>query len=152
MKGQLRKYLPELKSIARRHNGVLRADDVVEFARNPESRLHNAFEWDDSKAAEQHRLHQARMLIRVTVEVIPYTDTDFRAFVSLHGDRAQPRGGYRTTEAVLSNDDMRAALIEEALRDLQFWRRKYAQLKEFAAVYEAIDQTVPRLGRKKVSA
>lgn len=49
-------------------SGKLTAHDVVRAARNPESPLHSCFEWDDSKAAEQWRLEQARSLIR-SVEV-----------------------------------------------------------------------------------
>lgn len=44
---------------------------VVDKARSPDSPLYSFFEWDDTKAAAQHRLLQARQLIRrVKVEVI----------------------------------------------------------------------------------
>jgi hypothetical protein len=50
------KILEEVKQIANAHGGELRAEDVVEFARNPESALHNCFTWDDKEAASQWRL------------------------------------------------------------------------------------------------
>jgi hypothetical protein len=59
----------ELEAIAA--GGVLHPADVVEAARNPNSAMHNQFEWDDSEAAEAYRLQQARALIRrVKVNVV----------------------------------------------------------------------------------
>ena len=50
-----------MKQIADAHGGKLRPKDVVEFARNPATALHECFEWDDKKAAVQGRLwEQAR--------------------------------------------------------------------------------------------
>ncbi len=46
-------------------NGRLSPDIVVKAAENPDSPLHDYFEWDDAKAAHAHRLQQARQLIRV---------------------------------------------------------------------------------------
>lgn len=45
--------------------GSLTPEAVVDDARDPESVLHPCFEWDDTKAAHQHRLNQARGLIRI---------------------------------------------------------------------------------------
>ena len=55
-----------IKSLERA--GKLTAHAVVDAARDAKSPLHGYFEWDDSKAAEQYRLDQARVLIR-TVQV-----------------------------------------------------------------------------------
>src|SRR5574343_617559 len=54
----------ELRRIASRNKGILRPDDVVSEAANPESPLHDQFEWDDAKAAQLHRVDAARRLIR----------------------------------------------------------------------------------------
>ena len=51
--------LAELES----SGGRLTPNGVVEAARDAASPLHYHFEWDDSVAAEQHRLDQARRLI-----------------------------------------------------------------------------------------
>lgn len=47
--------------------GKITAARVVEIARDHSSPLHSWFEWDDSKAAEAHRLQQARTLLRAVV-------------------------------------------------------------------------------------
>ncbi|MBM4179857.1 MAG: hypothetical protein FJ211_11105 [Ignavibacteria bacterium] len=46
------------------HHGELTAPLVVDEARPDDAALHPAFEWDDEIAAELHRQHQARTLIR----------------------------------------------------------------------------------------
>lgn len=62
-------YGSELKRLARTQNGKLETEFVVTKARSEVSPLHDAFEWDDAAAAHQHRLKQARTLIRDIVEV-----------------------------------------------------------------------------------
>ena len=49
--------------------GELTAPLVVDESRPDEAPLHPAFEWDDAVAAEKHREHQARNIIR-SVQVI----------------------------------------------------------------------------------
>lgn len=57
------------------NDGVLRPADVVEAATPTTSPLHKYFDWDDAHAAHQHRLDQARRLMRVTVLVRRGSDT-----------------------------------------------------------------------------
>lgn len=59
-----------LQALADRYQGLLTPELVVEAARDPTSELHGFFTWDDAEAAIQHRLAEARSLIRsVKVEV-----------------------------------------------------------------------------------
>lgn len=53
-----------LEEIATKHNGVLKAEDVVMAAAAPEHPLHDRFEWDDAKAGHAYRVEQARGIIR----------------------------------------------------------------------------------------
>ena len=129
----------ELRLIARRHRGLLRPHDVVEYARNRRTALHDYFTWDDSKAAHEYRLWQARQLIRVAVTVLtPEVPKPARIYVSLRSDRARDAGGYRLTADVLSDSDRREQLLAEALADLQTWQEKYRLLAdELAPVFAA---------------
>ena len=56
-----RKYLEQM---ARRNNGVLMIDDVLQAAQDEDNILHRHFEWDDTEAAKQFRREQARSLIQ----------------------------------------------------------------------------------------
>lgn len=134
-----KEVVTELKRLLRVGGGVLQPESVVEAARPADSPLHSRFEWNNSKAAQEYRIWQARMLIRVTVQVLDAKSgkTD-RVFVSLKSDRYEERGGYRALVSVLSDEDLRRQLLLEALEEFSFFREKYGRLKELAAVFEAM--------------
>ena len=116
--------------------GKLDPVDVVEAARDETSPLHDRFTWDDSDAAHQFRLIEARKLIQVCVEYLPGSKESSPVWVSLRQDRQE--GGYRRLVQVLSNEDKRAMLLSDALKDLGYFREKYHMLKELAGVFAAI--------------
>lgn len=132
------KIRAELEHVRRNCGGVLRPDAVVEFARDPESALHSKFTWDDTEAARQHRLWQARQVIRVAVEILPRTNTETRVYVSLVSDRIKG-GGYRPLKDVMSDAEMRAEMIRQALGDFKRVRDRYQQIRELAPIFEAIE-------------
>ena len=129
----------ELEQIATTHEGILYPHDVVEFARDPETALHSRFTWDDTKAAEEYRTWQARQVIRLYVNVIYEEHPPTRIFVSLEEDRANG-GGYRYILNVLTDDERRKQLLDQALKEFRILRKKYQELKELAEVYQAIDR------------
>lgn len=129
----------ELETIRQQHKGLLKPRDVVEFAKDPQTALHNHFLWDNSKAAHQYRLWQARQIIRITVTIAPGTKIEDRVFVSLMDDRKKTDGGYRTTIDVMSDAEQKTAMLTEALAELNVFRRKYARLTELSKVFAAID-------------
>lgn len=122
---------------------MLEPPEVVEYARNnPQSELHKGFEWNDSKAAEQYRLQQARQIIyniRIiqveddvnvdvakTVEYIPYTHLDTIS-------------GYKSTIEVYKNEEDYEQLKQQAYRDLLYWSKKYNNIVEFKQIFEDIE-------------
>lgn len=133
-----KKIQNELMALCNANGGILKAEDVVDFAKNPQSAMHSHFTWDDSEAAHQWRLHQARMLIRVTVVVSPDKKDHMRAYVSL-GDDRYDGGGYRVMATVLTDEERRRQLLDEALLEVNRWMQKYNRLSELAKVFEAIN-------------
>ena len=142
----------ELELIANKHGGIVRPVDVVAFAKDPSTQLHGRFEWDDAAAAHEHRLWQAREIINVYVKVEPQLNEPVRVFVSLDTDRSQPGGGYRRLDDVLSDEDMTAQLLNQALRDLQRVKRNYGQIKQLSKVFAAIDEVVAAQQPKTLAA
>jgi len=141
--------LPELQKLTRA-DGLLLAEDVVASAETADSPLHSYFEWDNAKAGHQHRLQQARQLITAMVTVLPNVKRPIVAYVSLRDDRQYPQGGYRAIVDVMSNADLRASLLAEALADLSTWERKYKRLTDLAPVFEAAEQVRRRVARPRV--
>jgi len=137
--------LEELRRIERDHGGTIYPTDVVAFARNPKTALHSAFLWNDTAAAEQYRLEQARRLLRVIVEHTPHTAEPIRAFVALKSERYVD-GGYRHMPTLMRSEEGRAAVLETALWELDAFRQKYRAIKELAVVFEAIGTAIAKHG------
>ncbi len=79
-----------LESIARNNGGVLRPFDVVQDARQPDSPLHELFEWDVEEAAQEHWMHTARRIIasvkvNITTETIVLKAPAYVRDPRLHG-------------------------------------------------------------------
>lgn len=133
----------ELEQIRKANDGILKADAVVEYASDPNTAMHTWFTWDDTEAAEQWRLHEARMLIRITITTVE-TEKDsipMRVYVSMENDRYNSDGGgYRSLEEVLTNVELRDALLAQAARDFDRWQGKYEHLVELAEVFEAMEK------------
>jgi hypothetical protein len=138
--------IAELRRISDENGGVLRAVDVVQAAKREASPLHTQFDWDDSEAAHKWRLHQARNLIRVTVEYIGEGEerTPARVFVSLTPDRNEDGGCYRATAAVMSDAKYRAQLLADARAEMERFEKKYSDLQELAEVFAAISRALRR--------
>jgi hypothetical protein len=124
--------------------GKLTPKNVVEEARAKESPIHKCFEWNDGRAAERYREHQARMLIG-SIEVVVKTRTSpaapVRAFVNVRNKGVRE---YTPIAVAMNNKEMREQLLQRALHDLVSWRERYHTLKELAAVVAAADLVLDR--------
>lgn len=67
--------IDRLKMIEASHGGVLRASDVVADAKNPDSPLHELFDWDVERSAERHWIERARQIITSVKVVIKHDRT-----------------------------------------------------------------------------
>lgn len=136
-----------LEAITAAHGGRLKPADVVAAARYPSSPLNPHFEWDDSVAAEQFRLDQARSVIRV-VRIVPADNHEpRRAFISV-GDAAGR--AYRPVGDVMSSTDLQARLMAQADKELVAFQARYRGLKELCGAIENLRDRMlkPNLGEK----
>jgi len=133
----------ELEAIRKANHGMISPEKVVEFASDPETALHSKFTWDNSKAAQEYRLWQARTLIRVQVAYLPQSPgVPVRAFVSLSTERNSKTGGYRPIQFVLKTKPLREQMLIDALAELEAIRCKYSTLKALAPVFAAMDNVI----------
>lgn len=133
-----KKVISELKRIAVEHGGILQPETVAERARPVSSPLHSRFQWDNSKAAHEYRIWQARQLINVSVEMIDGVKGAAPVFVSLKTDRQRDGGGYRVMTDVLSDAQMRQQMLQDALEELNSFQLKFQRLKTLSEVFKAI--------------
>jgi hypothetical protein len=112
---------------------------LVEYAaRAKRSPLHKHFVWNANDAAVRFRLAQAAALIRevyVTI-VVDNTPVNTRKWVSVSTSSGR---GYQPVMEVLANAPTRQQLLAQALNELRAFKKKYANLRQLAAVFEAIE-------------
>jgi hypothetical protein len=142
-----------LDAISAAHGGELKPDYVVEAARDPSNPMHRHFEWDDSAAAQQWRLTQARQIIRVVrIERIEDGQEDLkRAFISAREEDGER--SYHTYEAVVSSASLQRSLVEAAERELAQWIRRFNSLPvEIVDLAEQLRSALSELRRREDSA
>lgn len=140
----------EINRLMEENDNRVDASVVVEAAASPINPLHPEFEWDDTEAAKQHRLLQARNLmnaVQVTFET-PKNGTITTAFTcTLEKPGAGGRKrDYAPMAWAMAQPDTRAMVLRQALRELAAFKHKYMNLSELAQVIAVIDKTLRKTG------
>ncbi len=146
-------YLDELR---RRNDGVLTPEQVLQDARRKKSFLHEYFEWDDDEAAVRYRLAQAGQLVRSVHVVYEKSDESddektIRAFVNIE----RGHGEYRDVVEVLANPQSRDKLLDDALRDLRSFKRRFEAFEAAIGsdivreLVDALEQAASRVRKRK---
>lgn len=126
--------------------------DIVKAARPERARLHKYFDWDDSHAAENYRLHQARQLVqRIRIVVVAGgTKMETRAFHSVlvkvkEEEKPQPR--YVPLRNIRKSKSLQEQVLGQALRELEGWRNRYQQYKDVLSttLFDEIDEVLEKL-------
>lgn len=128
--------------------GAVTPELLLDSSREETDVMHPCFEWNDLKAAEKYRVGQAGEMIANLVYVLVSEDQDepqpsVRAYVSVAGQKE--KGKFKPIVDVLSDAEMRQVLIENALKDLQNFKNRYAGIEEFSKLISAIDETFEKV-------
>jgi len=122
---------------------------VLDDGRDETSPLHLAFTWDDSVAAEERRLDQARYLIRNVVTIVQDPeggdDREVRAFLPVTMEDVPDDQRYVSMEVAMTSEDYRSQVLNRALSEMIALRRKYQDFQELARIFKAIDATAKRI-------
>lgn len=152
---------PEIHRLAK--DGSLTAARLVFEAEPEEAPLHPFFEWDNARAGELHRQHQARQMITAVVikEAGPDGQPDriLPAFVHVRMNSEQkeaaglgdtPQSPYLPVAQVMSEDERVREKMAEAARQLRTWRANFdlwrAVSGEFADRFQTVFEFVDGLG------
>ena len=131
-----------LEEIRAANDGVLTAQLVVEAARDPLHPLHAHFEWDDEKAGESYRVHQARALIRVVK--LEYVDKrgevqKMRVYHSVSNPISDSGRSYTPLSEIQASETLTA----ELRRRMEFeWRNLHRRYKHFVEFTLMVQQTM----------
>lgn len=144
MKGLAKRVDPsiaaeELKRIQNIY-GSITPEILVKEAKKRNSPLHKIFEWNDTKAAENYRLQQARILLN-NIQVTIVTDNESKNISAY--ERTSVKEGYKSIDT-FSPDDIEYVRITIE-RDLFFLKKKLSLYKQFDKVLECINQAIEAL-------
>lgn len=118
---------------------ALTPENVVEESRPEDSVLHNCFDWDDKVAAEKYRINQSQDLIR-NITTVQIEDAvlhePVRAFVSIETKEYVP------VSVVVKQKELTEIMLENALKELNAFRNKYAALQPLAEVFQSIENVI----------
>lgn len=112
--------------------------EFVEFARNhPLSESHKCFEWDDTKAAESYRLHQASRIkcaiITVTQTIPPSIPNSPKPIeVVTNHSLPTPGEGHKDIQIILKDKGDTSALDQEMYNNLRTYVANFEKRFAFA--------------------
>jgi|SRR3990167_407859 len=158
-------YGDRLSILVEENNGLLSPEIVVDDAKNPDSPLHDYFNWDDKVEAVRHRVHMARLLISSIAVVIEREEIPIKNVpisVSRNDRPIEPRAfnnvrvykneisdrGYTTLLNVLTDEDLRKQTVIKALRELRSWCSKYRIYDELTPIASDIDHMIDEFWKK----
>lgn len=105
---------------------------VVSVARNPQSPMHKAFQWDDAKAAVAHRLWQAREMLGNLAVVIVTAGGEEKAralhSVVVSTGEEQYQRAYVQTRVIVQHISLRQQVIEAFEADIANAERRIGEL------------------------
>lgn len=146
-------FAARLDALQKQRGGDVSAAAVVEAARPDDADIHGLFEWDDAAAAEAHRILQARNALNSLrrVEIVREEVVERIAWVHVvHTERHEHT--YVPWSAAAEDEGYRQQVLEEALRYLAGFRKRYAHLQEMAPVLEAVEAVQAQLSLQPESA
>lgn len=138
-----KRWIRKLKPVYDRiigKKGNVTPEDLVDAARPKRSPIHGMFEWDDTVAAEKYRLEQAGYFIRslrISLTITGGGVTVVRPLISVVSNGKKT---YVPTVKALDDQEYRAQIIAQALRELTSFQAKYAALKELGDIFAAIER------------
>lgn len=138
-----------LESIEEKEGKVTSAS-FLEYSRPETADTHSMFEWDDSIAAEKYRLRQSAAIIGQIEVEIRYIDTPQEAseiqitpvpaFVNVAGKSTRASATFVNVITAHEDSALWKQVMQNALGELNTFKRKYARYKEFAKVISAIEE------------
>lgn len=135
-------------------SGSVTAAAIVDDARAEDSPMHPIFEWDDTEAAELYRQHQAKVMlsslsITVTGGQAETKAITVRAFSNAEKSGYGKTAVYVSTAAAMQSEEQRSVILDNALRELEACRSKYATLSELTELFEELARQIAEVRKKE---
>jgi len=127
-------------------SGVLTPATVISDAKDKDSPIHSYFEWDNKKAGNKHRLHQARSLMNSILVKIVYPDNSESKIRKFHNitieyskEEKKSERGYVSVDVVVQSRELTAQVVEFARSELAAWSNRYRQYEKLQSFIDIVD-------------
>lgn len=130
----------------------LTAEQIITAAKHKKSQLHNLFDWDDNKAGDKWRLHQARILINEVKIIVGVKE--YYAFENVSVEvknKEHSKREYMTRSEIISNVALRQQVVKKAYEHLLYWKGQYQQYSEFEPIFEGIEEVGRNIEKKEIT-
>lgn len=114
-------------------DGVIRPEQVLDVARDPEHPFHEMIEWDVDKAARRHQLNQARAIIIAAKLVLERKQQKQKKAARLKIRKYVSRGrnqGFKSRASAMTEAETRQHLIRTKLRAIRSAVTQISDVKE----------------------
>lgn len=129
--------------------------DVEKDAHDPGSAYHNYFQWNDKRAAYEHRLWQARQLlgrIKILYHDKLGNEVNVREYVRLMVEEPAThklRGGYVPRVRAMGNFNLTKQCEEQAIQEQLTWKGRWVGFKAMEAQSHLVDMIVTGIRKFK---
>lgn len=128
--------------------GQLNANSLVEVSRPVSAPLHDDFEWDDTKAADNWRKQQGRNMINSLIMIPEEKDHEdskgpVRAFFKV--EPLSRKEQYESTQVLIRTQSGRDAMRDQAQKELVSYRQKYRNILEWTGADVNVEQAIQTL-------
>lgn len=123
--------------------GSLTPQNILDASRPKNALFHTLFQWDDNVAAEQYRLHQARVILN-NIEVTVVSDGQPKQ-ISVYEVIKQPSSSqvYKNINSMTVSDiDF---IKQKTIKELNILKDKLSVYKEFSKVTSSLNQAIQDL-------
>lgn len=120
--------------------GSLKPSVIVKDARKKTSPLHGYFTWDDTEAAREHRLWQARQVIKRVRITIEEREEQFVHVPIVKAEGTTDREGeYKPVSVIVQQPSEYELAVNELLTKIRALQRTVRQLREVAGEHDVSD-------------
>lgn len=113
-------------------DGYVTASTLLEESKRPNAPLHHHFEWDDSVAANEHRLWQARQLIARARIIVLDQKEEFVNVPRVANEGEGKEGYYKPISVVVKDVDEFTLAWDAAQKRLEAARKELHELERVA--------------------
>jgi len=135
--------------------GIVKPEDLIGEAESKNSSIHHLFEWNESEAARQYRINQARNIINhIEIEVCSISPSNEKVNLVIQSQRAfhnivnGEERGYVSTINIVRNEDLAKQVLQRLIRQLDGATNELRAFQDYRWVVVLLEGTMIKIKEK----